>query len=239
MHPASNPERLAQLMCQATRSLLWEPNLPGIHARQPNARLELRMGWGRATHHRCRPADGWHSITFGVQMIASKQNPAERLLWLSAREILRRGYGNTPTGSAPGMASLLSHTCCHEFAHLLQTLNQGRRRGEVHNAAFYHHLDALHHTGQAGRIREFLLQSAQQHQLILDDAPSPIPIATIPALPWRKGDIVAFGTARQPLVGCIVRINQRTCTIEGRQHCQGLGYRVPHALLRPMEPSDN
>lgn len=116
--------RIAQMMCRATEDTL-APLADG-------ATLRLRVGSGRATYHRYDPATAEHRINYGVRMVEDKAAPEACAAWLSAREIRARGY----FGGELSESNLLAHTCCHEFAHLLQTRHGQRHRGSVHNRAF-------------------------------------------------------------------------------------------------------
>ena len=49
---------------------------------------------------------------------------------------------------------------------------------------------------------------------------------------FEPGDAVRFG---QGLQGRVLRVNRKTCTIEGTGRCRGRWYRVPPQLLQPAQ----
>ena len=116
-------------MCQTTRDILWTPAEGWVQQANPGAGLALRVGSGQATYHRFDPRKKQHLITYGARMIAAKHQPATAQGWLSTREIRGRGY----FGGEVTVLNLLAHTCCHEFAHLLQHSAGQRHYGSVHN----------------------------------------------------------------------------------------------------------
>lgn len=223
----TTPHLLARLMCEATEQLLWQVDQAHLRKTRSQLRLDCRAGRGRATHHRAHHPDE-HQITYGIGMVSSKLDPAQRITWLSAREIQRRPY----FAGHLGLASVLAHTCCHEYAHFLQSLAGERRRGEVHNAAFYRHLDSLHQDGRAQAIRTHLLQRAEGLRIALDDQPPRLP-ATPARERWQPGEVVRFGRPGGPQhEGRIVRVNRLTCTVEGTGKDAGLRFRVGFGALR-------
>lgn len=208
--------RIAQLMCRATDETL-SPLAEGV-------RLRLRVGSGRATYHRYDPATGEHRINYGVRMVADKASPETCGAWLSAREIRGRGY----FGGILSEGNLLAHTCCHEFAHLLQTRQGQRRRGSVHNSAFYRLLDGLHGDGHADALRRSLHQYSEAMAQPLATTAVEVAETTARASGFEPGDRVHFGPGLQ---GRVLRVNRKTCTIEGTGPCRGRRYRVSPQLL--------
>ncbi|HBM51120.1 MAG TPA: hypothetical protein DD385_13410, partial [Marinobacter sp.] len=116
-------------MCQATRDILWAPAASWVRKQNQCAGLVLRVGSGQATYHRYDPRKKQHLITYGARMIAAKHQPETAQGWLSTREIRSRGYFEGEVS----VLNLLAHTCCHEFAHLLQHSAGQRHYGSVHN----------------------------------------------------------------------------------------------------------
>lgn len=228
--------QLAQSLCESTRLVLLPDTASWLRRHATRARagmpvspLELRVGHGRATHHRFDYRSGEHRITFGVKMVADKLDPANCGGWLSTREIIGRRY----FGGEVSVANLLAHTGCHEFAHFIQTLAGARRRGQVHNGAFYRILDELHTSGAAGAFRDHLLERSASRGY-------PLATAAVGVADWRGhlsrfevGDPVRFGRS---LEGRITRINRKTCTVEGTGPCRGLRYRVSPQLLEIVRP---
>lgn len=208
--------RIAELMCRASDETL-APLADG-------APLSFRVGAGRATYHRFDPATGEHRINFGARMVADKASPEACAAWLSAREIRGRGYFDGVLSEA----NLLAHTCCHEFTHLLQTRRGQRRRGSVHNSAFYRLLDGLYAEGHASALRESLHHYAEAHEYPLSASGVEPHETTAGTADVHPGDAVRFGRG---LEGRILKVNRRTCTVEGTGPCWGRRYRVSHQLL--------
>lgn len=222
--------QLGQLMCSVTRDYLWQPAEGWVRERYPGSSLRCRVGSGQATYHRFDPRDRQHQITYGVRMIAAKHQPESAIGWLSAREILKRGY----FGGEVSTLNLLAHTCCHEFAHLLQHSAGQRFRGSVHNRHFYNILDELHESGAAKATRAALADQARDQGLALPDTPFE-PVDTRQHLAhWQVGDTVSFGAGRRELQGQIIRVNCKTCTVDGIGHSRGVRYRVPVQMLSPL-----
>ena len=223
---------LGELMCSVTRDCLWQPAEQWVRERSPGSFLHCRVGSGQATYHRFDPRDRQHLITYGVRMIAAKHQPDTASGWLSGREIRKRGY----FGGELSTLNLLAHTCCHEFAHLLQQSAGQRFRGSVHNRHFYTILDELHESGAAGVTRDALADQARKQELALPDT-SFEPVDTRQHLArWQVGDTVRFGTGQRELHGQIIRVNRKTCTVDGIGPSKGARYRVLVQMLSPLTP---
>lgn len=225
--------QLTQTLCDTTELILL-PTIPVWARHHVVQRIKtggfprptIRMGGGRATHHRFDRGTGEHSITFGVKMVADKLSPADCGSWLSTREILGRDY----FGGEISVANLLAHTGCHEFAHFLQTVGGGRQRGSVHNAVFYQILDDLHDQGIAEAFRQGLVDLARNRGQALPVAPVTMPDPGEKLSRFQPGDLVCFGRKNQ-LQGRVTRINRKTCSVQGTGRCMGMRYRVsPHVL---------
>lgn len=230
----SHARQLTQTLCDTTTAMLV-PTIPDwarAHGADPlqngrPIRPIIRVGSGRATHHRHDLRSGEHWITFGTKMVADKLTPEACGSWLSTREILDRGY----FGGQVSVANLLAHTGCHEFAHFLQTLAGARRRGSVHNAAFYRILNSLHDSGVADRFRQALIELARRRGLPLATVPVAMPDLQHSLEQFRPGDRVRFGRDNA-LQGQVTAINRKTCSVQGTGACRGMRYRVsPQALV--------
>lgn len=222
---------IARLMCTTTRDILWSSYRDRLRQTRPHSHLECRTGSGRATYHRYDHRNQHHLITYGVGMVMAKQAPETAVSWLSTREIRSRGY----FGGEVSVLNLLSHTCTHEFAHLLQQHAGKRYHGSVHNRDFYRLLDQLNEDGLAARTRERLADLAQHHGLTLDDGPMVMPCQQTQAAQWQPGDPVRFGEGRAAREGRILRVNRKTCTVEGTGASRGLRFRVPFVMLETTE----
>ncbi|MGC8119770.1 hypothetical protein [Marinobacter sp. VGCF2001] len=224
---SSNAYTIGTLMCQATRDILWAQAEGWVQQKRPGAGLALRVGSGLATYHRFDPRQNQHLITYGARMIAAKHEPATAQGWLSTREIRGRGY----FGGQVSVLNLLAHTCCHEFAHLLQHSAGQRHYGSVHNRHFYAALDGLHQNGTALAIREHLTGLAHELGLDIPNSTLLLPDPAAARRHWQVGDTVSFGEGRHEKQGEITRVNRKTCTVMVRQQSRCFRYRVPLALM--------
>ncbi|MCL7942570.1 hypothetical protein [Marinobacter sp. ATCH36] len=218
------------LMCSVTDRTLWLPAKKWVREQSPAASLLCRVGSGQATYHRFEPREKQHQITYGKRMIMAKYQPDAAISWLSGREIRQHGY----FGGEVTTLNLLAHTCCHEFAHLLQHVSGQRYRGSVHNRHFYKILDELHASGGAEATRRHLAREAEMAGVSLPDEQMQPPDTRQLMANWAVGDVVAFGAGKRQLEGRIIRVNRKTCTVEGTGPCRGLRYRVPVVLLSAL-----
>lgn len=223
----NNAIGLGKLMCSVTEELLWQPAACWIRKRGPGGSLQCRVGSGQATYHRYDPHTRQHQITYGVRMIMAKQQAENAIGWLSSREIQQRGY----FGGELTTLNLLAHTCCHEFAHLLQHSAGKRFYGSVHNHHFYEILDQLHGSGGAGAARDYLAELSRQQGLPMPHEPFEIIQPQQLTVDWQVGDAVRFGHGQTQHHGKIIRVNRKTCTVAGTGPSRGLRYRVPVSLL--------
>ncbi|MFV8572133.1 hypothetical protein ACNQ6O_13085 [Marinobacter sp. SBS5] len=223
-------KQIGTLMCQATKTILWQPAQEWVQERNSRAGLVLRVGSGQATYHRYDPRTKQHLINYGARMIAAKRQPETAQGWLSSREIRKRGY----FGGEVSELNLLAHTCCHEFAHLLQYSAGQRHYGSVHNRHFYEVLDQLHASGAADATRHFLAEQAGESELELSSAPFEIQSPRLQSTQWQAGDQVCFGAGNKQKQGNVIRVNRKTCTVEVNQRPRKLLYRVPFSLLSPL-----
>ena len=218
---------LGRLMCHATKQILWQPAADWLGLQGKANLLICRVGSGQATYHRYDNRTHTHVINFGRRMIAAKYHPETAASWLSAREIRKRDYFDGEVSPL----NLLAHTCCHEFAHLLQQVAGKRHYGSVHNSHFYEILDQLHSTGAAQGTRMFLKDQAQERGLNLPAAAFAQSQGNIAQRHWQVGEDVRFGVGSRLRHGTISRVNRKTCTVEGTGSSRGLRYRVPKAML--------
>ncbi|MDX5327512.1 MAG: hypothetical protein LPK06_01805 [Marinobacter sp.] len=226
--PLSTTRAIGTLMCQATRHILWAPAEAWVREQNRDVALALRVGSGQATYHRYDPIQKQHLITYGARMIAAKHQPETAQGWLSTREIRGRGY----FGGEVSVLNLLAHTCCHEFAHLLQYSAGQRHYGSVHNRHFYEALDGLYSSGASVATRQYLEETAGKAGLELSSTPFVFPSPVRELRQWQVGDAVCFGEGRHEKRGQVVRVNRKTCTVAVTLNARGLRYRVPVSLLR-------
>jgi len=215
--------QIGQLMCLATQDVLRpQAALPA------RVNLHCRVGSGLATYHRFDHRRQQHLITYGVRMIGEKFVADKARNWLSAREIQQQHYFDGDVS----VLNLLAHTCCHEFAHLLQHQAGKRHYRSVHNEHFYAILNKLHADGRAEDVREWLAEQARDCGLALPQAHfEPAPVQDM-AEQWQVGDDIHFRNGQQRCQGRIIRVNRKTCTVRGTGPWGGRRYRVPMPLLR-------
>ncbi|RBW51962.1 hypothetical protein [Marinobacter sp. F3R11] len=226
--PKPQAQKLGELMCMVTTQILWQPAADWVQQRASGSSLVCRVGSGQATYHRFDPQRKLHQITYGLRMIQAKHQPVTASGWLSTREIQKRGYFSGELSTL----NLLAHTCCHEFAHLLQHSAGKRYRGSVHNRHFYNILDELHESGLAEATREALATRASEHQVPLSNAQFQLPDPALQPSPWQVDDPVMFVSGTQEFQGEIIRVNRKTCTVKGTGKFQGQRYRVPLSMLQ-------
>jgi len=220
--------QLGELLCDATHEILWASHADDVRRQQANTVLHCRVGPGRATYHRFDPRRQHHLITYGARMVAAKQHPEHAVGWLSSREIQQRRYFHGELSTL----NLLAHTCCHEFAHLLQQVAGRRYRGSVHNRHFYRMLDDLHRQGGAEQVRAYLQDGARRQGLALSAAAFP-PVVAAPVTLWQVGDRVSFGEPPQLKQGQVLKVNRKTCTVACASGTAR--YRVPMQMLRRLQ----
>lgn len=228
MQASHSLHQIGQLMCEATREILWQPAGVHLRIRATGAALLCRVGSGQATYHRYDSRRKLHLINYGLRMIAAKQQAATAEGWLSTREIQGRGYFKGELSPL----NLLAHTCCHEFAHLLQYTAGKRTYGSVHNHHFYEILDRLHESGSATATRLFLAREADYRGIELPDTPFAMPDSRALARNWEVGQTVSFGEGVRQHHGQIIRVNRKTCTVQTKGPSRGSRYRVPLSMLR-------
>ncbi|MGO1462524.1 MAG: hypothetical protein ACTHYN_08270 [Marinobacter sp.] len=217
-------------MCDVTQSTLWQPAAAWVKSRDSNSTLICRVGSGQATYHRFDPQYKQHQITYGLRMIQAKHQPDTASGWLSAREIHKRGY----FGGELSTLNLLAHTCCHEFAHLLQHSAGQRFRGSVHNRHFYKILDEMHASGGAAAVRKELADRAGRAAIPLPGQAFELSNSGPQRTGWNVGEAVCFDHGLRRFQGEIVRVNRKTCTVDGTGKFRGVRYRVPMQMLRQI-----
>lgn len=215
---------VADAMGQVTRQHLLPAaadHWPELHS----YRISCRTGSGRATY--CKQLSQGYVITYGRQMVGDKFSAEDCQGWLTGREIMERGYFDGQLSPV----NLLTHTLCHEFAHILQFLGEpGRRINQrSHTARFYRELDAIHQLGIAVLAREKLLARLVQRldQALLCGELQPAAIIK-PSL----GATVYFKHQQLTLSGKVLRRNRHTMTIEVSNGQRRSHWRVPYHLAR-------
>ncbi|WP_228739376.1 hypothetical protein [Marinobacter arenosus] len=227
---SAQARQLGQLMCDTTYDVLWQPAADWVRNRSPGSSLTCRVGSGQATYHRFDPQQKQHLITYGVRMVEAKYRPDTAQGWLSSREIRQRAY----FGGQLSPLNLLAHTCCHEFAHLLQQSAGQRYRGSVHNRHFYGILDELYESGGAEATRQTLADRAADAGVALSDVEFEMPDPMAERSNWQVGEAVVFGSGAREVRGSILRVNRKTCTVRAIGRTRSVRYRVPIQMLRKL-----
>ncbi len=245
MSPLAEPHcrAVARLLARTVDEVLWPRHRDRVLRRSRRLRLRVRVGSGRATYHRVERR-ATHTIVFGWKMVQAKSRGwAVASEWTSGRELGARVADGAWFGGRLDLATVLAHAACHEFAHLLQVVEGGRRRGSVHNAAFHALLEQLHRDGSADAVLAFLEAGCRDEgvdlrwpdddarpattadgQILLFDehadrravlrsADSGSPASATPAVEHRPGDHVAFVARGRRITGTVRRVNRRTLTI--------------------------
>lgn len=213
--PLADAGRIAALLCRLTDDLLYTPRAGALARAMPGLVYRSRVGSGRQTCLR-HAASGELTITYGRRMVQDKCDREHTLAWATSREIVDRGY----FGGSLAPVHTLAHTAAHEFAHLLQVAGAERRRGSVHNAAFYARLDQLHADGAAERLALALERRAAAAGLSL--AFREPPAAERDARRARESDFAALAAGDRVRVfgrdraytGTVTRINRRSVSCQ-------------------------
>lgn len=155
---------VTSIMCDVTRDILWVPLRDWALQRKPGFDVEIVPGTGKRTYHRGASDGEPAKIVYGQKMVEDKMSNNLRACgWLSAKEIVQRGYYS----GVQEPAELLAHTICHEFGHLVQVILGRRTEGSVHNDEFYEILDKMHENGHAQRVLDELRRRTAEKGLKL------------------------------------------------------------------------
>lgn len=207
--PVQQCHAIAELLCEATEQVLWRELQPWLAERGDSHRLQCRVGSGEATYYRML-GDRRHLLNYGRKMVASKFNAGIAAQWRTGREILRRSYFDGEL-TLPGV---LSHTCCHEFAHVIQGINGWIRYGSIHNREFYRILDRIHQSGSAHTVYDYVVAGAAQRGLTLDFIDHGDPVAGVPVASFQPGELVSFEYRGCSVLGEVLRVNRKTVNVK-------------------------
>ncbi len=219
---------IATLMGQLTLHIFqdyYSAELPNFSL--ANINLQTRVGSGKATY--CRKYQHSYSITYGLGMIMDKRDANLCSGWLTSREIADRKYFEGKIS----YLNLLSHTVCHEFAHILQfeyDQTRKRRNTKVHNTLFYRLLDDIYHHGYGNTVNQALAEHAGLYQLPMTfNNHQQFAITTTQQ--YQHGSKVQFDHAGISYQGLIKRCNKLTFTISVATGLAVQEWRVPrHAV---------
>ncbi len=188
--------------------------------------VNTRIGSGRATY--CRRYAKHYCITYGRGMILDKLDPNLCVGWLTGREISERHYFDAEIN----YLNLLSHTICHEFAHVVQFeyAPKTRKAAKVHDKVFYYLLDEIHEQGYGQAVKDDLSEHARRYQLPLQFTQAPSTLFANRQL--TTGKIVAFEHGGNKYQGQIKRRNKPTYTVEVHSPNGLQKWRVPHHAVQ-------
>jgi len=156
-------QHIGMIMCNATESILWGKTKDWVFGKNKAITFRSRLGTGLKTY--CRSYRNIKfEIVYGSKMINSKFDFAQAQCWTTGKEILERGYFN----GTLQLPELLSHTVCHEFAHLVQFVKGWVYDNNVHNKYFYTILSRIHESGIANTLLEYINVEAKNAGILLE-----------------------------------------------------------------------
>ena len=215
-------KQIASLLIDTAQAIITEHD-PHTIAQHP---LIFRVGSGKATYFKASRQSRWslremRVITIGAGMVVDKAISREHASrWRTGKEILGRAYWQGELT----LQSVLAHTILHEYAHYLQHIRGLRRHGSVHDAGFYHCLDALYATQLPQYLMQALNADAEFAQLRFEK--NVAEVIHVPSV--KHGDEVMFAYRGEQQWGTIVRVNRTRHTV--RLACDTKMY-VPKSLI--------
>ena len=194
---------IAEAMCQTTNLLVKQMNEVSAYT------IRSRVGQGKSTNCRFNRINGEFTITYGMKMVQDKLALSTARKWLSTKELERYRFYN-------GLLSpihLLAHTIIHESAHIIQNARFARDFGKVHTPIFYAICQELHQS-QGAFVLESFREAIQPIDLEKFSQETPA-IETKKVVEGLKvGDSVHFVYKDHRIEGVIVRLNEKTATIQ-------------------------
>jgi hypothetical protein len=200
-------QAIAEILCAATEQILWRELQPWLAERAETHHLRCRVGSGEATYYRLL-GHREHLLNYGRKMVASKFDAARAAQWRTGREIVQRSYFSGELT----LSTVLAHTCCHEFGHIIQSIKGWIRYGSIHNREFYRILDRIHHSDSAQRVHSYIEQRAADQGLPLSfiDTAQAIPVVAC----FQPGELVCFEYRGRSVVGEVLRVNRKTVNVK-------------------------
>jgi len=164
MENIRDPKTLANILCEATRLILWEPRIIwASHHAQINT-FEFKAGDSYKTYHSFAQHSLTHSITYGKKMLLEAQNPLLAKNWLHYKEAIKRDYYEGPIS----YTDTLTLCCLHQFSHFVTTILGKQTKDNNHNHSFYAVLDKAHQSKDKVLINEFITNEAINRNIKLD-----------------------------------------------------------------------
>jgi len=220
---------ISHTLCHVAEAILWEHAKDWALKKNPAVTFKTRIGTGKATY--CRTHRGNHGhfvLTFGQGMVASKFETVKAPNWLTAQELRTRGYFN----GRFYVPELLAHTVCHEFAHVIQVINDWRSKQSVHNDYFYQVLDRIHASGHADKVLLTLQQMWAEAELDMKFIDEGQATNLLTVEDFTRGEMVNYEYEGAQRLATVMRLNRKTVGIVF--NADGFKYkaRVSPALLR-------
>lgn len=202
--------KIASTLCDITTELLNDSDVQFNGTSLSNIKLTNRIGSGLATYCKYDRNNSLYTITYGKKMIKSKLNQNELPYWLTYREILKYNYFDNDIS----ITSILSHTICHEFSHLLQQHAGWHIKGSVHSARFYEILSYMHDSGIANKVKNKLITICSLEDISLDTEIVKSKSIPIQDLSFDLNDKISFEYKSKIYDGIITKINRKTLIVK-------------------------
>jgi hypothetical protein len=155
---------LANILCEATRLILWEPRMIwASHHTQINT-FEFKAGDSYKTYYSFTQPTFSHSITYGAKMLTETQDPHLAKNWLHYKEAIKRQYYKGQIS----YADTLTLSCLHQFSHFVTIILGKQTKDNTHNPSFYKILDKSHQSKDKVLIKEFITTEAENRNIKLD-----------------------------------------------------------------------
>lgn len=216
-------QQIATLMCDITETHLWNSELISENKLFTDIKLKTRVGSGMATYCKYDAINNIFTITYGKKMIASKFNPNQTKNWMTHREIKSKLYFQGETT----LLNVLSHTICHEFAHIIQQMNRWCTKGSIHNNKFYYLLAQLHDSGIAETVRQELHDKFNKHFISAEYYDIPAEKYIEQQHSFCMNDRISFNHKKKMIYGKIIKINKRTLIVNVKSLLRNTQWKVP------------
>ncbi|MDH5425540.1 MAG: hypothetical protein OEY29_11125 [Gammaproteobacteria bacterium] len=218
--------KIATVLCEITDQLVIDPAVNFNNRSLDDINFSSRMGSGHATYCKHDVRNNTYSITYGKKMIQSKLDENKIVNWLTWREISRYNYFSGDTS----IASVLAHTICHEFSHLLQQYNKWHIKGSVHNKKFYHILNHLHQTGVAQNIKDQLLEQCDNLSVALEFETLKSEKPLVIEKQFSINDEICFSHKNKTYNGRVIKVNKKTLIVSVASFLRKTEWKVPKPL---------
>ena len=219
---------IALILCEITDDLINDQAINFNNLSLENTKLTCRAGGGLATYCKHDISNHLFTITYGKKMIMSKFNENELQHWLTYREIIKNSYFSSDTS----IASVLTHTICHEFSHLLQQLCGWHIKGSVHNPEFYKILNYFHDEGIAEKIKNELIKRCIKSNISLKFEYLKSEIIRREEYIFDINDEISFLHKKKTYNGKVIKINKKTIIVSVKSLFRQSSWKVPKHLVQ-------